>query len=55
MCQAMNLDILRVLGIKPPKVPKARDPNAVEVELPDPVTIQVCLVSGVLPFIHACA
>lgn len=41
MCDAMNLDILRVLGVKPPKVQKARDPNAVEEVLPDPVVVQI--------------
>eukprot|EP00038_Savillea_parva_P007620 m.171436 g.171436 ORF g.171436 m.171436 type:complete len:1201 (-) comp13373_c0_seq1:92-3694(-) len=42
MCQAMNLDILRVLGIKPPKVQKPRAVTDGEEEvLPDPVTIQV--------------
>lgn len=41
MCQAMNLDILRVLGIRPPKVPKTSSSYAEHVVLPDPTVINV--------------
>mmetsp|Transcript_26214 Transcript_26214/g.68857 ORF Transcript_26214/g.68857 Transcript_26214/m.68857 type:complete len:1186 (+) Transcript_26214:139-3696(+) len=42
MCNAMNLDILRVLGIKPPKAVKRRsNATAEEDALPDPVVVQV--------------
>ena len=38
----MNLDILRVLGLRPPKLPKPRDPNAgPEEALPEPVCVTV--------------
>eukprot|EP01048_Picozoa_sp_COSAG05_P016986 COSAG05_NODE_2261_length_3322_cov_2.721688_1_plen_806_part_00 len=36
MCQAMNVPILRVLGMMPPPPEKVVDPNAEAVQLPDP-------------------
>eukprot|EP00040_Diaphanoeca_grandis_P024415 m.134137 g.134137 ORF g.134137 m.134137 type:complete len:1210 (+) comp29722_c0_seq1:135-3764(+) len=48
MCEAMNLDVLRVLGLKPPKVQKARDPNAKEIIYPDPIVVNVAQTANFL-------